>query len=216
MRRRRFLGWAGASTVGLSGCLGAGSGTADDEEAISVTTDEPPSEPNVGFGVTVEQRATTEQPARLRITIHNRKGSDGVEKAQTIRAGPEPPISSHVGTGPDGAKLVLEPIYAEGMDSAGTHGGGRCWYATEGLVSLLTDVDTDERQNVTLDAGGGVFLTYYLLGHHENDPCIPAGTYRFESAEYGARDGPSDVEWGFDLTIDSSVSRSATPVGTRE
>lgn len=168
---------------------------------VSVSTDEGIDAIEIDFRASVERAATADHPMNLRITLLNRRGDRGTQFSQTVRTGPTPPFSPPVGTADHGGRLVLDPQLVEGAETLGEHAGGRCWRAEDGTVSYLRDVAAEDGRDVTLDADGGVYLTYHVLAHHGNGPCVPAGTYRFESDEYG-REGHT---WGFDLTIDDPI-----------
>lgn len=49
----------------------------------------------------------------------------------------------------------------------------------------------------TLSPGETVSTGYALLGHHANGDCLPAGTYRFDQADYLGTGRP----WGFTVRL---------------
>ena len=205
MERRSILAALGGLSAGLSGCFGSTpseSATDSDDQRIDVTANEPLEEIDIGFTVSIEDTATADQPAKLRIVMRNHAGDGRTNLSQTVETGPKPPFSGRIGETDGGDRLVLEPISLEGAETSADHADGDCWRATPDLLERLLAETEGDGQTVSLDADGGVYLTYYLLAHPDADGCMPAGTYRFESDRYGE----ADHTWGFELTLTEPIT----------
>ncbi|TYT63958.1 hypothetical protein [Natrialba swarupiae] len=209
MKRRTMLTAVGGGVVATAGCLAsipAGDDDSEPEYGIEIETDDALEAVDIGFGVEVEEGATPESPAKLNITMYNHAGDGATSFAQTVETGPDPPFSGRIGENENDDRLVLEPILIEGDDTRGEHVDGDCWRASSWLLESILEYAEGEGGSISLDASGGLYLTYYLLVHPDADGCMPAGTYRFESDQYGV----DDHTWGFDLTLLEPITATAS------
>lgn len=146
---------------------------------------------DVGVDASLENGPTDDHPVKLRIDLPNGRG----HREQNRQQRPPGRLPAVLRPGRRRGHRVaarLDPLVVEDADTMGEHDGGACWRASPSLVEFLRDDASGDGGTVSLDAGGGIYLTYHVLARADNDPCMPAGTDGFTSDECGSTGRP----WG--------------------
>lgn len=200
MHRRHLLALGSVFVpVALSGCLqpsGSGSGTVTDDTAVSIAAQaEQPAAP-VEYAVEmVTSLATTERPARLRVTITNPTDA-------TVVLGEERDVQFHH-VASDARTIYLYPAGDETERGPVSPG---CWQLTE-YVAVPEYYGT-----VPLEAGKAIHAEAAVYGHPElgAGTCLPAGDHRIrttgvtgeDEAAFDDDSALTEFDWGFTIRVE--------------
>lgn len=200
MHRRHLLALGGVAVpVILPGCSqppGSGSGTETDDTAVSIVARADQPTAPVEYAVEmVTPLATTERPARLRVTITNPTDA-------TVILGEERDVQFHH-VASDARTLYLYPA-GDGTERGPVSPG--CWQLTE-YVAVPEYYGT-----VPLEAGKAIRTEAAVYGHPELDAgtCLPAGDHRLrtmgvtgeDEAAFDDDSGLTEFDWGFTLRVE--------------
>lgn len=202
MRRRHFLAASVASTLPLTGCLDAfPSTTRVRTPAIAVESerDEPA---NARIDVTVLEQFSEQTPARIEISYTSTAPNE-----REVDFGSSPPFSEYWSTGRESPRLVIIPDDHSHISPTGTEPSDSknpdstqlvpdspvdgCWRAPNFAVFGVGHTRTLAPQE-TVSEG------YTVLGHVDNENCLPSGTYHFVQEHYFGH----DQSWGFTIQLE--------------
>lgn len=159
-----------------------------------VETDEPAADMDASITATmVESAVTPERTAQVRISFEN------TDNAQTFHFGASPPLSSHH-TQPTG-------LYLYSLDNEREKHGPKCWKPDLDINPDQGHAYAGYGTKRTLEPGERLERTFEVWGDPRlTDDCLPVGTYRVESSEYGVEvsdrpDEETEFTWGFSLRV---------------
>lgn len=196
--RRRLLALGGSIPVVVSGCVstpGGGNGQGGNGAAVDITARmAQPAVPVDYDAAMVDSVATSERPARLRVTLTN-------PTEQAVVVGEERAVKFHHIESTD-TTLYLHPASNEPWDGPVEPG---CWQLTD-FVAVPEYYGT-----IALDAGETVEAESFVYGHPDlpTGTCLPVGEHRVrmtgvagdEEAVITDNATATEFEWGFTLRI---------------
>lgn len=197
MNRRTLLyGLTTMGVAGLSGCLQADGETSPDTETVSETAsiqaiheDDRPSGVSYALDATViTETASTDSPPSLEISFTH-EGTDSAD----YMLGYSAPFSSNYDAEEGNPTLMF-------LESAADYEPIRagCW--TPDVPDSFSAATLDGLQSLTLEPGETLTRRVDVWAFHHNDePCLPEGRFRFEN-QYP---GPDDerITWGFEMEL---------------
>lgn len=196
MQRRRFLGAVGGAAL-LAGCASlSASRRSRDEDAVQRVSipgvaDVPSEFPVSLTAGVVEPRVTPDHPAGIEVRFRN----DDLRQ-RTFLFGAAPPLSSPW-TEPTGLFL-----YHPGSDVRKR--GPACWRPEEEVPQGQGHGRFAVLRSKRLGPGEAITGTYEVWGDPRvRDACIPTGTFRVQSDEYGMERGDEEpgFAWGFNIEV---------------
>lgn len=195
MKRRRLLALTGGVAFPVAGCIDQPTtGTTTDEVVAEVS--EKFDQPAIGIRYRVElieSVATSEQPARLRLSLENTADS-------RLLLGEERDVLFHHRES-DNQTLYLHPATDE--DWTGPVEPG-CWQMTD-YVAIPEYYGT-----ISLDPNESIQADSYIYGHPDlsDSDCLPIGAHtirtsgNIEDADSIGKDADdADFDWGFTLQL---------------
>lgn len=188
-------------SLALAGCINMPSDQGSETSPkIRLESDPVPGEWNVEIDVTISNQFSSEDPARLRISLTNTAGH-----GREYWLGRLTPFMNIVGEHrSNDARILLYPVHPHpGVDTY--HGEEApaaipsrpvdgCWRAKDYISIDLGP------QKVTLSPQEEIGETYAVLDHPDNSNCLAEGEYRFDDSTIT----PTADEWGFTLSISTS------------
>lgn len=203
MDRRTVLSGIGAGGVSLfGGCAGTTRRASDTPpETLAVVSVETVERFDPAFFVTASVTAvrpwiTTDRTAIVELTLRN----DGPFVHELVAGDGNRPVLSATTSVGDGQRIALPTATEPGSYPPATR---RETTPTDGCWRLQAPVGfpTKEIRLTRLAPGDTVSLRTEVWGHHENDDCLPTGTFEFRET-YRRRKDTIPIEWGFTLRLD--------------
>lgn len=175
LHRRRILQWLSSGfVVSATGCI-----TADDDSpgtathAGTVRTGGSDGNPSLSLTAEMLEQQSADGPARARIQLTNtgtgtarvalsmallvHRSRESLAWARNLVLNPEP----------NGVRIDSEPLQTD----------NGCWRYPEDARSMVQDLERVE----TIDPDSSVTEIYQIFTRGRSGPCLPAGTYRFQS-----------------------------------
>lgn len=154
------------------------------------------------YGLSLEARvsepeATDLHPAVLQVSLANRS-----EEVRSVRANDQPPLPSTESTERN-PRITLVPRGRPASDPHPVPIALGCWQLAEPVGEVLA------RDTGRIEPGGSRTRECTVWGAVDNDePCLPAGTFRFEGTYDGTETGTRPaLRWGFTLAIEETETR---------
>lgn len=192
---RRNLLYLSATTFGaaLAGCSGVASigGSGMPSRRITVAdTDADPTAYPLEFAVRmVSDTTTTDDPARVRVTLSNRG-----DRRIDVSTGWPKVFGGLVSEETDPGLLLVHPDHAPKRNPQCPQPSGS--YHIPSALGMTS-----------LEPGASQSVTFEVWGQSGNDPsvCLPEDTFRFETTYHiGPDDNEETFEWGFSLNVEST------------
>lgn len=175
---------------------------------LTVEDDEIPEDHESGLTASVQitRQYSGDAPAQLRVTVMNRSG-----EPRDVTFGPTPPFSDYRGNHierdavahivPENRSHVniVHPDDKNDEDEDPAEPIDNCWQ----IVGVQRD---DLAQLETLDPCESLSETYSIFASADNNDCLPAGEYQFESHWYNdpGTDPEFSVDWSFRLSVEEA------------
>lgn len=193
MNRRSFLSVLAASISGCSTTASPRTLATETTQAYPTVSIQPDSNALLSgrkLDARLQKRFSRDYPARIRISYQNTS-----LKARTIWFGDTPPFSDYWGDQIDGDEMLLlipdyrETVYIEGGMSSLSRA------STEGCWQLRSAVWAGQSQRKRyLRPFETITEEYTLVGHPDNEACLPRGKFRFEQTF-------EEASWGFTVEL---------------
>lgn len=205
----RGLSVGGAAVSTGCGRLGGSDGVRPDDTIATVSvTNVRRFAPGVGLSASVEAVrpwVTPDRTALIELSFRN----DWVTPVEVrVNGGKAPFLWNRASVGPPPKiSLPTAPDAASPLSSAGEKSESGCW-RLRGPVTFPQSALVTSRIPPT----DRVSVALQVWGHHENDGCLPTGTFRFEDQyQLPTVAGTPSFEWRFTLRIagvDSDATRN--------